>query len=211
MLIQAVILWVVVVIEAVLVAALVTRFGGLSVVFTRRGNNDGDVDALVGHPLPPLGVIPCGAGASAKPRKQTIAFDGGSLLIFVTARCVASTVLLGALQDHLLRNAPGFPVVIGLVGSHRDLERVLDEFPPRDRAIELVERGFVKRFADSIPFAVSLGEDGSVAHAGSVDCLEALRKFVEACGSATIRDWFSAGDHSGAGATAASALEPLGG
>jgi hypothetical protein len=188
---QLIALWIIVALEAVFVGLLLARSGGLMDLLRRRRDKPrGNPDELVGQRLPPLRVTLVGPEEDGPAPRKTV-FTEGSLVVFVTARCVASHRLLGVLLSKLEKSPAGFPVIFALLGSPSSARRLQARFPVRKQAVAVTDQRFATRFADAVPFAVTLGQDTRVTHAGTVDSGSAFVKFVEACGSEDVRRWFA--------------------
>jgi hypothetical protein len=182
-------LWVVVAIEGLLISFAVIRQSRRAESGERKPKT-GTLEELIGQKLPVLSVSdPVISGGEAITVKSS--FCDGSLVFFVTSNCVSSHRLLRTLALGVKCSEPAMSIICAVIGSAQSSLRMLETAGMRSRSVLVLTESFGERYGSMLPFAVSVSSGEIVIHAGKVDTLAALEKFIEASRSRDAREWFS--------------------
>ena len=182
-------LWVVVGIEGLLISFGVIRLSRRAESPEREAKT-GTLEELIGQRLPVLSVSdPVISAGEATAVKSS--FCDGSLVFFVTSNCVSSHRLLRTLALGLKCSEPAMSIICAVIGSEQSSRRMLEAVGIRSRSVLVLTESFGQRYGSILPFAVSVSSGEIVIHAGKVDTLAALEKFIEASRSRDAREWFS--------------------
>jgi hypothetical protein len=119
--------------------------------------------------------------------------DDKALVVFVCPRCVSSYRALAFMSGQAAVAEAGFAIIIVVVAdSDRDAERMRRGIPASFRQVSIHRKQLPGALRPSLPFAVALGRDCEVGHAGGLGETSMTAKFVEACGDIEMRHWLNA-------------------
>lgn len=182
-------LWIVVAAEGAMISLGVVRQLRSEVRAERRAKG-ATLEDLIGDRLPVLTVQEF-VDVESKARSVRSSVCAGSVVFFVTPKCVASHRLIKTLADGMRCVDPEVDFVFAFIGPKDSSSRLVDLHELRLRSVMVGAESFAERYSALLPFAVSVGRNEIVIHAGKVDTLAGLEKFIEASGLIGARDWFS--------------------
>lgn len=187
---QLIALWVISLADLLILGLVVTRSGGLVGLFRWNRNKPLAAGELINKKLPALHAAsgPVGSGGTGA---RTVVFEEGTMIVLVTAPCVASYRLLRSLTGKLSGHPATFPVVFAIVGTGDNTGRLLQQFSMDGQSIVITDRRFSFRIADALPMVITAGRNNLVSHAGSIEGDEEFEAFVAACGYQVIRNWYA--------------------
>lgn len=174
--------WLVIAVEAVVLALLLRRLGGPRILS----------DALHRGPasLSRTRISSLNIGAwTIDGAKFRLPVSASGLVIFVQSRCLASYRATSLIADQAQIDESGFPVIVVMVDNASDAERFAATVA---RCIELVRvppSRLPRELRSSLPCAVTIGPGRQVRHGGNIGTPTQFAKFMDACGDAQVRGW----------------------